>query len=40
MIQHVHAGAALAAGIDHAHYRHSVEPLPEALRRSLSADLH
>ena len=33
------AGAALAAGIDHEHYRHSVEPLPSAVRDALLADL-
>jgi hypothetical protein len=33
------AGAALAAGVDHPAYRHSVDPLPEALRRELLADL-
>ena len=32
------AGAALAAGVDHPHYRHSVEPLPEALRVALVQD--
>ncbi|HLY52049.1 MAG TPA: DUF3501 family protein [Steroidobacteraceae bacterium] len=33
------AGASLAAGIDHEHYRHSVEPLPAAVRAALLADL-
>jgi Protein of unknown function (DUF3501) len=33
------AGAALAAGIDHEHYRYSVEPLPPAVRTALLADL-
>ncbi|MGP8034654.1 MAG: DUF3501 family protein [Steroidobacteraceae bacterium] len=33
------AGAQLAAGIDHEHYRHSVEPLPAAVRNALLADL-
>ena len=32
------AGAALAAGVDHPNYRHSVEPLPEALRAVLVQD--
>jgi hypothetical protein len=39
MIETLRAGAPLAAGIDHEHYRHSVDPLPEALRHSLLADL-
>jgi hypothetical protein len=33
------AGAALAAGIDHPAYAVALEPLPEALRRSLLEDL-
>jgi hypothetical protein len=33
------AGAQLAAGIDHEHYRYSVEPLPPAVRNALLADL-
>ena len=33
------SGAALAAGVDHDHYRHSVEPLPAAVRAALIADL-
>jgi hypothetical protein len=32
------AGAAMAAGIDHPHYRVSVEPLPAALRDVLAQD--
>ncbi|MBK6597972.1 MAG: DUF3501 family protein [Proteobacteria bacterium] len=32
-------GAALAAGIDHAAYRHSVEPVGDATRAALLADL-
>jgi hypothetical protein len=32
-------GAALAAGIDHPHYRHAVDPLTPAQRRALLADL-
>ncbi|HEX4051417.1 MAG TPA: DUF3501 family protein [Steroidobacteraceae bacterium] len=32
------AGATLAAGVDHPHYRHTVEPLPEALRAALVQD--
>jgi Protein of unknown function (DUF3501) len=38
MIAAARAGAALAAGVDHPAYRHSVEPLPEALRGALLAD--
>jgi hypothetical protein len=38
MIERARAGAALAAGVDHPAYRHSVDPLPEALRRELLAD--
>jgi hypothetical protein len=39
MIAAVHAGAALSLGIDHGHYGHAISPVPEAVRRSLSADL-
>jgi hypothetical protein len=38
MIAALKGGAALAAGVDHAHYRHSVDPLPEALRGELLLD--
>ena len=38
MIAAARAGAVLAAGVDHPAYRHSVDPLPEALRRELLAD--
>ncbi|HTT03695.1 MAG TPA: DUF3501 family protein [Steroidobacteraceae bacterium] len=31
-------GAAMAAGVDHPHYRHSVDPLPESLRAALAQD--
>ena len=31
-------GAAMAAGVDHPHYRHSVDPLPESLRVALAQD--
>jgi Protein of unknown function (DUF3501) len=31
--------AALAVGIDHANYRHQIDPVSEAVRRSLVADL-
>ncbi len=33
------AGAALAAGADHEHYRHTVDPMPEPVRASLVRDL-
>jgi len=33
------AGAAIAAGIDHPHYRHSVEAIAPAVRDSLAQDL-
>jgi Protein of unknown function (DUF3501) len=39
MIASLRAGAALAAGMDHEHYRHSVDPVPEPLRRALLSDL-
>ena len=32
-------GAALAAGVDHDRYRHSVDPVPEPVRAALVADL-
>jgi hypothetical protein len=38
MIASLKAGAALAAGVDLAAYRYSVEPLPEPLRGALLAD--
>ena len=38
MIARARSGAALAAGVDHPAYRHSVEPLPESLRQALLAD--
>jgi Protein of unknown function (DUF3501) len=38
MIAAGRAGAALAAGVDHPEYHHSVDPLPDGLRRSLLAD--
>jgi Protein of unknown function (DUF3501) len=39
MIARLRSGAALGAGIDHEHYRYSVEPLPAAVRAALLADL-
>ena len=39
MIASLRAGAALAAGIDHEHYRHQVPVVPAPLREALLADL-
>ncbi|HKD53802.1 MAG TPA: DUF3501 family protein [Steroidobacteraceae bacterium] len=39
MIASLQAGANLALGIDHEHYRHEVPAVPEATRRALLADL-
>jgi hypothetical protein len=39
MIGALRAGAALSAGIDHEHYRYSVEPVPAAVRAALLRDL-
>jgi hypothetical protein len=39
MIVALRAGAALAAGIDHEHYRHALEAVPAALRAALLTDL-
>ncbi len=39
MIAQLRAGTALAVGVDHPHYRHEVQPLPQASRDALSADL-
>jgi len=38
MITSLRAGAALAAGIDHEHYRYQVPAVPEPLRQALTAD--
>ncbi len=40
MISALKGGAALAAGVDHDHYRHVVEPVPERILASLLGDLH
>jgi hypothetical protein len=32
-------GAALGAGVDHEHYRHSIDPVPEPVRAALLHDL-
>ena len=39
MVRALRDGASLGAGVDHEHYRHSVAPVPEAVRRALLADL-
>jgi Protein of unknown function (DUF3501) len=39
MVRAATTGAQISLGIDHDHYRHAVEPLPEATRASLAADL-
>ncbi len=39
MIAALKGGAALAAGVDHDRYRHSVDPVPEPVRAALAADL-
>ena len=39
MITSLREGATLALGIDQQHYRHEVRAVPEAVRRSLTADL-
>jgi hypothetical protein len=36
----LHRSAALAAGIDHANYRHAIDPVSAAVRDSLAADLN
>jgi uncharacterized protein DUF3501 len=38
MIASLRAGAALAAGVDHEHYRHTVQEVPAATRLALTAD--
>ncbi len=39
MIADLRRGAALSIGVDHAHYRHLVAPVPEAVRVALLHDL-
>jgi uncharacterized protein DUF3501 len=39
MVSALKGGAALAAGVDHDRYRHSVDPVPEPVRAALAADL-
>ncbi len=40
MISALKGGAALATGVDHEHYRHVVEPVPQRILASLLCDLH
>jgi hypothetical protein len=35
----LHAGAQLAVGVDHPHYRYALDPVPAAVRGALAADL-
>jgi len=39
MIAALKGGAALAAGVDHERYRHSIDPVPDAVRAALLQDL-
>jgi Protein of unknown function (DUF3501) len=39
MIAAMHEGASMSAGVDHEEYRHTLTPLPPALRDALSRDL-
>ncbi len=39
MIQAMKSGASLSVGVDHDNYRHSLTPLPAAVRDTLSLDL-
>jgi hypothetical protein len=39
MVQAMKAGATLSIGVDHEHYRHSVSPVPDAVRAALGGDL-
>jgi hypothetical protein len=39
MVQAMKSGATLSIGVDHEHYRHSVSPLPDAVRSALAGDL-
>lgn len=39
MVAALRGGAPLAVGVDHEHYRHWVNPVPEAVRTALLADL-
>jgi len=39
MVAALESGAALGAGVDHDHYRHSIDPVPESVRAALLHDL-
>ena len=39
MVTALRGGAALAAGVDHEHYRHELNPVPAAARAALTLDL-
>jgi hypothetical protein len=39
MVTAIKQGAAISVGIDHGNYKYEIEPLPEAVRQSLSEDL-
>ncbi len=39
MVAAVKGGGAISVGIDHPHYRHEIEALPESMRVSLAGDL-
>ncbi len=38
MIEALRSGTTLSVGVDHDHYRHSVSPLPDAVRDALARD--
>jgi hypothetical protein len=40
MVSSLKSGAALAAGVDHERYRHSIHPVPESVRAALVRDLN
>jgi hypothetical protein len=39
MVAALESGAPLGAGVDHEHYRHSIDPVPEPVRAALLHDL-
>jgi hypothetical protein len=39
MVSSLKSGTALAAGVDHDHYRHSIDPVPDPVRIALITDL-
>ena len=40
MVAALKSGAALAAGVDHDRYRHSIDPVPDPVKAALVADLN